>query len=123
MKKILLTILVFIGLTSTCYASSEGAAGALCDIMIMSTGRAARGIGIVVIMGTAFLCFKGSISWEKAVTIAVGLALFFAPATFAIMLLPAKIKNVQGSIDGKQFYASTEYTPQEILQASCAEMF
>ncbi len=128
MKKIFKMSAIIALLILTCeYANASptnsGAAGVICDIMIIVTGRIGRGIGILVVMGTSFLCFSGAITWQKTVTICAGLAIFFVPGEIAMMMVSAKITNVAGNVGDRTFYASNEYKPQELAAAACSQMF
>lgn len=121
----LFTLILLLTVCNQASASvtNSGAAGVLCDIMIFLTGRIGRAIGILVVMGIAFACFSGSITWQKAATLCVGLSLFFAPATIAMMMLPSKVSNVSGTVGNRVFYTSNSYTPEEVASAACPEMF
>lgn len=118
-------ILFFTIFQSDSFAAVEnsGAAGVICDIITITTGRIGRSICIIVIIGTGFMAFNGSISWQKMTTIIVGMILFFAPANVALLILPSQVTNVSGVIGNKEFIPSEVYTPDEILDAACPNAY
>lgn len=101
---------------------ATGAAGVICDFLRLLTGRTMRAICVIVIMGMAFLCFNGSISWQKALTVVAGFGLIFGAKNFAVMILASKITNVSGQMGNKVFYKTNEYTPEEVIAAACPSL-
>lgn len=117
----------FIFFYDVAFAASSGSAipddngllYALCLSLMILTSRVMRAILILLMVGVGMLMIQGSLTWQKALTMIVGVFLLVAPAKVAIMILPAKISNVSGTLGNKTFNKAATYTPEEILSAAC----
>jgi type IV secretory pathway VirB2 component (pilin) len=94
----------------------------LCDIITLLHGRIGRAIIIFIIIKIGINALKGEMKWQEVLKYCIVIGLFMVPMAVAVMLLPAKVNGISGTIGTKNLDSRKSYTPQELVIASCPQL-
>lgn len=91
---------------------------AMCEMILMLQGRIGRALVSFIIIMNAWQFSQGSIKWENILTLFIGIALFYAPKTFAVFILPDYIEGVYG----EGYTPDMKLTADEIISCACPDL-
>lgn len=105
-------------MAANCGENANPGIVAMCEMILMLQGRIGRALISFIIIMQAWQFSQGSIKWESVVTLFIGIALFYAPKTFAIFLLPDYIEGVYG----EGYTPDMKITADEIISCACPDL-
>lgn len=106
---------IFLMLPSTAHAASDPLSQTLCIVVNWFTGRVGRGIATLGIIVLGIGAMMGKVSWQMALTVAVGVSIMFSGAKVVDLLVSAPGASAQGLCD-----SAPSIDPLAISNALCS---
>ncbi len=101
-----------------CGENANPAIRTMCEVIIFLQGRIGRALVTLIIVFSAWNFANGGLKWENILSLMIGIGLFWAPKTFALVILPDYVSGIYGA----GYTPDQKLTPDDIISCACPDL-